>query len=336
MAYAGNILFLGGDDTQRKVIQAALKQACAGHESWVLAEDRTTSSLTLSCNETRVYSFAFRSLPEKSDEYREVVADASVVLLVCMVDASGEPPQDVRQALEVLRQAPGAPTVYPLLLLGTEPTSAERARLKWSGMILSLAAPAESPYGMNALLARCQPWMARGEAQPTPTLGEGTSPSSSDSSSIQTRGFSWTDFFFSFEGRMSPRAWFFANFVMAVVGLVLTCVFINIVSHAGEAHVLLVGIPLYVAWICALFTTTVRRLHDIGASGILLLPGIFASIVGTLVPVVTGDTIIIVERTEWSSMAWLMAECAVALVYLFVLLWPGDSKGNKYGEPPER
>ena len=81
--------------------------------------------------------------------------------------------------------------------------------------------------------------------------------------------------------------------------------------------------------------STVRRLHDMGAPGILLLPKIFTSIVGALVTVVTGDTIIIVEGAEWSRTAWLGAACAVALVHLLVMLWPGDTGKNKYGEPPE-
>lgn len=279
----------------------------------MLAEDRTTSNLTLSCKGERVCSFAFRSLPEKSDEYREVVADASVVLLVCMVDASGEPPQDVRQALEVLWQAPNAPTVYPLLLLGTEPTPAERTLLKWGWMGLSLGVPAEAPYGMNTLLVSCQSWMVR---------EEGTSP-------FQACGCSWLGFFFSIEGRMSPGAWLFANSAMGVVAVLVTFVLFM------EDSVSIIGIPLCILWICGMFTTTVRRLHDMGAPGILLLPGIFTSLVGALVKAKTGDTIIIVEGREWSSLAWLGAACAVALVHLLVMLWPGDLWTNKYGEQPD-
>ena len=73
-----------------------------------------------------------------------------------------------------------------------------------------------------------------------------------------------------------------------------------------------------------------------GAPGILLLPKIFTSIVGALVTVVTGDTIIIVEGAEWSRTAWLVAMCAVAFVHLFVMLRSGDPKENKYGAPPVR
>ena len=301
----------------------------------MLAEDRTTSNLTLFCKGERVCSFAFRSLPEKSDEYREVVADASMVLLVCMAESSGEPPRDVRQVLEVLRQTSDAPTVYPLLLLGTEPTPAERTFLEWDGMGLSLGVPADAPYGMNALLAKCQSWMVR---------EEGTSP-------FQACGCSWLGFFFSIEGRMSPGAWLFANSAMGVIVVLVTFVLFmeDSVSIIGIPHssprtsgtifmedsVSIIGIPLCILWICGMFTTTVRRLHDMGAPGILLLPGIFTSLVGALVKAKTGDTIIIVEGREWSSLAWLGAACAVALVHLLVMLWPGDTGKNKYGDPPE-
>ena len=237
-----------------------------------------------------------------------------MVLLVCMAEASGEPPQNVRQALEVLWQAPNAPTVYPLLLLGTEPTSAERTFLEWDGMGLSLGVPADAPYGMNALLAKCQSWMVR---------EEGTSP-------FQACGCSWLGFFFSIEGRMSPGAWLFANSAMGVVAVLVTFVLFM------EDSVSIIGIPLCILWICGMFTTTVRRLHDMGAPGILLLPGIFTSLVGALVKAKTGDTIIIVEGREWSSLAWLGAACAVAFVNLLVTLWPGDPKENTYGAPPER
>ena len=88
-----------------------------------------------------------------------------------------------------------------------------------------------------------------------------------------------------------------------------------------------------------MFTTTVRRLHDMGAPGILLFPWIiFTSLVGALVKATMGEVIIIVKGAEWewSSKAWVMAACAVAFVNLLVALWPGEPKENKYGAPPER
>lgn len=48
----------------------------------------------------------------------------------------------------------------------------ERALLKWGGMGLSLGGSPDAPYGMNALLARCLPWMAMGEAQSLLTVEE--------------------------------------------------------------------------------------------------------------------------------------------------------------------
>ena len=172
MAHSGNILFLGGDDAQRKAIQTALKQACTGHELWDLVEEVEGVKQTLSFNGTRVCSFAFRPLPEDVDACRKAVNGSDVVFLVCMVEASGEPSQSVSQALEALRQDPASPTVYPLLLLGANPTQMERALLKWGGMGLSLGGSPDAPYGMNALLARCLPWMAMGEAQGELTVAE--------------------------------------------------------------------------------------------------------------------------------------------------------------------
>lgn len=172
MSHSGNILFLGGDDAQRKAIQAALKQACAGHELWTLEEKVEKIRLTLSFNGACVCSFVFRPLPENADDCRKAVVGACGVFLLCQVGPSGEPSQSVSQALEALRQDPASPTVYPLLLLGANPTQMERALLKWGGMGLSLGGSPDAPYGMNALLARCLPWMAMGEAQSLLTVEE--------------------------------------------------------------------------------------------------------------------------------------------------------------------
>lgn len=152
MSHSGNILFLGGDDAQRNVIQDALKQACAGHEHWKLIEEMAEFRSELSFKEKRVCTFAFRPLPEDPDACRKMVVGADVVLLVCMTETAGNPPHTVAQALETLRQDPASPAVYPLLLLGAEPTSAEHTLLMWGGVGLSLVAPVEAPYGMNALL----------------------------------------------------------------------------------------------------------------------------------------------------------------------------------------
>ena len=162
MSHSGNILFLGGDDSQREAIQTTLKQACAGHEHWTLEEKVEKIRLTLSFNGACVCSFVFRPLPENADDCRKAVVGACGVFLLCQVGPSGEPSQSVSQALEALRQDPASPTVYPLLLLGANPTQMERALLKWGGMA----------YGMNALLARCLPWMAMGEAQSLLTVEE--------------------------------------------------------------------------------------------------------------------------------------------------------------------
>lgn len=172
MSHSGNILFLGGDDSQRKAIQTALKQACAGHEHWTLEEKVEKIRLTLSFNGACVCSFVFRPLPENADDCRKAVVGACGVFLLCQVGPSGEPSQSVSQALEALRQDPASPTVYPLLLLGANPTQMERALLKWGGMGLSLGGSPDAPYGMNALLARCLPWMAMGEAQSLLTVEE--------------------------------------------------------------------------------------------------------------------------------------------------------------------
>lgn len=172
MSHSGNILFLGGDDSQRKAIQTALKQACAGHEHWTLEEKVEKIRLTLSFNGACVCSFVFRPLPENADDCRKAVVGACGVFLLCQVGPSGEPSQSVSQALEALRQDPASPTVYPLLLLGANPTQMERALLKWGGMGLSLGGSPDAPYGMNALLVRCLPWMAMGEAQSLLTVEE--------------------------------------------------------------------------------------------------------------------------------------------------------------------
>lgn len=172
MSHSGNILFLGGDDAQRNVIQDALKQACAGHEHWKLIEEMAEFRSELSFKEKRVCTFAFRPLPEDPDACRKVVVGADVVLLVCMTEAAGNPPHAVAQALETLRQDPASPTVYPLLLLGANPTQMERALLKWGGMGLALGVSPDALYGMNALLARCLPWMRMGEAQRMLTVEE--------------------------------------------------------------------------------------------------------------------------------------------------------------------
>lgn len=173
MAHSGNILFLGGDDAQRKAIQAALKQACMGHALWDFSEDVERGKQTLSfINGTRVCTFAFRPLPENADDCRKAVVGACGVFLLCQVGPSGEPSQSVSQALEALRQDPASPTVYPLVVMGREPTQMERALLKWGGMGLSLGVSPDAPYGMNALLARCLPWMEMGEAQGELTVAE--------------------------------------------------------------------------------------------------------------------------------------------------------------------
>lgn len=172
MSHSGNILFLGGDDSQREAIQTTLKQACAGHEHWTLEEKVEKIRRTLSFNGACVCSFVFRPLPENADDCRKAVVGACGVFLLCQVGPSGEPSQSVSQALEALRQDPASPTVYPLLLLGANPTQMERALLKWGGMGLSLGGSPDAPYGMNALLARCLPWMAMGEAQSLLTVEE--------------------------------------------------------------------------------------------------------------------------------------------------------------------
>lgn len=172
MSHSGNILFLGGDDSQREAIQTTLKQACAGHELWTLEEKVEKIRLTLSFNGACVCSFVFRPLPENADDCRKAVVGACGVFLLCQVGPSGEPSQSVSQALEALRQDPASPTVYPLVVMGREPTQMERALLKWGGMGLSLGGSPDAPYGMNALLARCLPWMAMGEAQSLLTVEE--------------------------------------------------------------------------------------------------------------------------------------------------------------------
>lgn len=172
MSHSGNILFLGGDDSQREAIQTTLKQACAGHEHWTLEEKVEKIRLTLSFNGACVCSFVFRPLPENADDCRKAVVGACGVFLLCQVGPSGEPSQSVSQALEALRQDPASPTVYPLVVMGREPTQMERALLKWGGMGLSLGGSPDAPYGMNALLARCLPWMAMGEAQSLLTVEE--------------------------------------------------------------------------------------------------------------------------------------------------------------------
>lgn len=172
MAHSGNILFLGGDDSQREAIQTTLKQACAGHELWTLEEKVEKIRLTLSFNGACVCSFVFRPLPENADDCRKAVVGACGVFLLCQVGPSGEPSQSVSQALEALRQDPASPTVYPLLLLGANPTPTESTLLKWGWIGLSLKVSPDAPYGMNALLARCLPWMAMGEAQSLLTVEE--------------------------------------------------------------------------------------------------------------------------------------------------------------------
>lgn len=457
MAHSGNILFLGGDDAQRKAIQTALKQACTGHELWDLVEEVEGVKQTLSFNGTRVYSFAFRPLPEDVDACRKAVNGSDVVFLVCMVEASGEPSHAVTQALEALRQDSTAPAVYPLLLIGAELTQMERTLLWWGWVGLSLEAPEEAPYGMNALLARCLPWMEMGEAHAAltvaevetfwgdycrygtlkalnrltlrlkdegilapldyawflpqgtrtvlpedvradltklvsllpksgcsaltvaarkqyiaridrlelktfqvrewrtaftmalkaakfekekpalPARGEGQSASTTAPSSAKEDAVAGS-FLFSFEGRMSPRAWFGASLLLGLLGVPVIAILA--VTSEEERFVLLItfGIPLGIAWIWGICATSVRRLHDMGAPGALILPGVIALVASLIEMVVmiraaAGGMVVIednvIEGSDWSRIVNLILSIAIFVV----MIMPGDPKENKYGAP---
>lgn len=457
MSHSGNILFLGGDDSQREAIQTTLKQACAGHELWTLEEKVEKIRLTLSFNGACVCSFVFRPLPENADDCRKAVVGACGVFLLCQVGPSGEPSQSVSQALEALRQDPASPTVYPLVVMGREPTQMERALLKWGGMGLALGVSAEAPYGMNALLARCLPWMAMGEAQGEltvaevetfwgdycrygtlkalnrltlrlkeegplspldyawflpqgthavlsgdvradlmkllpflpksgcgaltvaarkqyvaridrlelntfqarewrtaftmalkvgkfekekpvlPTRVEGHPPSTSASSGAKEDAVAGS-FLFSFEGRMSPRAWFGASLLLGLLGVPVIAILA--VTSEEERFVLLItfGIPLGIAWIWGICATSVRRLHDMGAPGALILPGVIAFVASLIEMVVmiraaAGGMVVIednvIEGSDWSRIVNLILSIAIFVV----MIMPGDPKENKYGAP---
>lgn len=455
MSHSGNILFLGGDDAQRKAIQAALKQACAGHEHWTLEEKVEKIRLTLSFNGACVCSFVFRPLPENADDCRKAVVGACGVFLLCQVGPSGEPSQSVSQALEALRQDPASPTVYPLVVMGREPTQMERALLKWGGMGLSLGGSPDAPYGMNALLARCLPWMAMGEAQSLltveevetlwadycrygtlkvlnrltlrlkdegilapldyawflpqgtrtvlsgdvradlmkllpflpksgcgaltvaarkqyvaridrlelntfqarewrtaftialkaakfekekpalPARGEGQSASTTAPSSAKEDAVAGS-FLFSFEGRMSPRAWFGANFVMGLIGLALIVALFMLgerMENPETVKLLAVHVMLLAGlWIWGICATSVRRLHDMGAPGALILPeavALVASLIEVCVMLCAADDTVVAVESGWSR----MISFVIAVGVFIVMLMPGDPKENKYGAP---
>ena len=457
MSHSGNILFLGGDDSQRKAIQTALKQACAGHEHWTLEEKVERIRLTLSFDGAGVCSFVFRPLPEKVDDCRKAVAGARGSFLLCQVEPSGEPSQAVAQALEALRQDPASPTVYPLVLMGREPTQMERALLKWGGMGLALGVSPDALYGMNALLARCLPWMRMGEAQRMLTVEEvetlwadycrygtlkvlnrltlrlkeegplspldyawflpqGTHAVLSGDARVDLKKLlsflpksgcgaltvaarkqyiaridrlelntfqvrEWRTAFtmalkvgkfekekhvlptrvegqssssdakerdsaenslFSFEGRMSPAAWFGTNFVMGLVALLLFFFFVwsSVASGLDTVLplVLLVGMPLGITWIWGICATSVRRLHDMGAPGALILPGVVALVANLLEVAVmmniAGSSFIIGE-SDWSFVFSTInvLNFVVAVVGFIVMMIPGEPKENQYGAP---
>lgn len=455
MSHSGNILFLGGDDSQREAIQTTLKQACAGHELWTLEEKVEKIRLTLSFNGACVCSFVFRPLPENADDCRKAVVGACGVFLLCQVGPSGEPSQSVSQALEALRQDPASPTVYPLVVMGREPTQMERALLKWGGMGLSLGGSPDAPYGMNALLARCLPWMAMGEAQSLltveevetlwadycrygtlktinnltvrlkeegplspldyawflpqgthavlswdvradlmkllpflpksgcgaltvaarkqyvaridrlelntfqarewrtaftmalkvgkfekekpvlPTRVEGHPPSTSASSGAKERDAEKASLF-SFEGRMSPRAWFGANFVMGLIGLALIVALFMLgerMENPDTVKLLAVHVMLLAGlWIWGICATSVRRLHDMGAPGALILPeavALVASLIKVCVMLCAADDTVVAVESGWSR----MISFVIAVVGFIVMMMPGDPKENKYGAP---
>lgn len=452
MAHSGNILFLGGDDAQRKAIQTALKQACTGHELWDLVEEVEGVKQTLSFNGTRVCSFAFRPLPEDVDACRKAVNGSDVVFLVCMVEASGEPSHAVTQALEALRQDSTAPAVYPLLLIGAELTQMERTLLWWGWVGLSLEAPEEAPYGMNALLARCLPWMEMGEAHAALTVAEvetfwgdycrygtlkalnrltlrlkdegilapldyawflpqGTRtvlpedvradltklvsllpksgcsaltvaarkqyiaridrlelktfqvrewrtaftmalkaakfekekpalPARGERQSASTPAPSGAkedvaagSFLFSFEGRMSPRAWFGASLVLGLLIIPVVVVLVLASKKEGLPFLIAFGIPLGIAWIWGICATSVRRLHDMGAPGALILPGVIALVASLIEMVVmiraAADGMVVIVESGWSRIVNLILSMAIFVV----MIMPGDPKENKYGAP---
>ncbi len=131
---------------------------------------------------------------------------------------------------------------------------------------------------------------------------------------------------------MSPRAWFGASLLLGLLGVPVIAILA--VTSEEERFVLLItfGIPLGIAWIWGICATSVRRLHDMGAPGALILPeavALVASLIKVCVMLCAADDTVVAVESGWSR----MISFVIAVVGFIVMMMPGDPKENKYGAP---
>ena len=135
---------------------------------------------------------------------------------------------------------------------------------------------------------------------------------------------------------MSPYDWFCANFVMGLIAFSLAFFFAWIFENLECATVLSLVIILSTSlgfmWLWGICVTAVRRLHDMGAPGALILPGVIAlvaSLVEAILREFAADGTVVIVESGWSRIINII----VVVVGFCVMLIPGDPKENKYGAP---
>ena len=121
-----------------------------------------------------------------------------------------------------------------------------------------------------------------------------------------------------------------------MLGLLIIPVVVVLVlasKKEGLPFLIAFGIPLGIAWIWGICATSVRRLHDMGAPGALILPGVIALVASLIEMVVmiraAADGMVVIVESGWSRIVNLILSIAIFVV----MIMPRDPKENKYGAP---
>ena len=126
--------------------------------------------------------------------------------------------------------------------------------------------------------------------------------------------------FFSFQGRLGREKFLTYNIVTSLL-LCVCYFFANLVVgnifqiRSGNFVAILVVLPFFISFL----GLTVRRIHDLGFSGWLLL-------------VPTGISVFAIVFIR-SSIFDILSFPAI-LFYLYISIWPGQLHENEYGVPP--
>jgi uncharacterized membrane protein YhaH (DUF805 family) len=138
----------------------------------------------------------------------------------------------------------------------------------------------------------------------------------------------WKELFLVPQGRAGRPAFLIGAAALIVAGMVL-----NLLPLLGP----LAGLALIYPWTCL----TVKRLHDFGRSGWLVLipaiPTAIAGLLGLLTALSTANAATMGAALVGAGAAFTVSAAAM-LVSLAFLVWaalkPGDAQANRYGAPP--